>query len=183
MTLSITRGRIKASSPCKPGWKQYVEMTGNKVPDETLDTYASIARKVGVLNALLVCRVDPHYENYWRQYAILLAMDYTAHVRDARYANLLEDTIAVVKGNGDRDNMVARYHQLEIKKVDWNDRTQTGTALAWMAAGPDISTTIWEIAKCYSRAVAIHSKADERMFSIADLEEEMTNRFIEIVGE
>lgn len=183
MALVIPKGKIKTSSPCKPGWKLYLKNSGAEVPDDYPETYSGLIKKVGILNTLWVCRADEQYEDLWRQYAVSLASDLTTYIRDARYANLLEDSFSAAKGEYDKDSLYSRYAELKVEKVDWSDKTQAATALAWMSASPNISLVVWELARCYVKAMTFYRKQTTGAFNLEDLCREMGNRFLSIVGE
>lgn len=139
MTLTTTLNRIRAHSPCAEGWEKLLAGLGKTKPDDEPLAYATIARIIGLDDALWCCRVEPQYAREWRLFAVWCARQFEYSMTDQRSRDVLD--VAERHANG-----LASDEELNAAWTAAIDATWNATGAATWEAAWEAAWATWMVA-------------------------------------
>ena len=74
--ICTTLNKIRATNPCRDGWKKLLKGLGKTEADDDPVSFAFIVQNNGLEDALLCCESAPEHDAVWSEYTKLIAKQY-----------------------------------------------------------------------------------------------------------
>ena len=85
-----TLNKIRACSPCEPGWTKLLKHLGKTTADDEPLPFSVIVESNGLDDALWCCRASPEYDREWRLFAVWCARQVQHLMTDSRSVEALD---------------------------------------------------------------------------------------------
>ena len=133
MTITTTLNRIRAHSPCAPGWAKLLRHLGKTEADDEPLPFSAIVASNGLDDALWCCRAEPQYDREWRLYAVWCARQVQHLMTDPRSIAALDVAERFAHGEATQGELADAWDA--AGDAAWDAAWDAARAAAWAAAG------------------------------------------------
>jgi len=105
-----TLNKIRACSPCEPGWTKLLKHLGKTTADDEPLPFSVILESNGLDDALWCCRASPEYDREWRLFAVWCARQVQHLVTDKRSIEALDVAERFANGLATTQELAAAWY-------------------------------------------------------------------------